>query len=333
MSEFPKDFLWGGAIAANQAEGAWDAGGRGLTKADVITGGSRNEERKITYIDKDGNPGFLENKRGSIPDGATHAVLDGYYYPSHEAIDFYHHYKEDIAMLAEMGFKVFRLSISWTRIFPNGDEETPNQEGLDFYRKVFEECQRHGIEPLVTLSHFDTPIHLEEKYDGWSNRKMIEFYERFAEACFTAYKGLVKYWITFNEVNHPLMIAGLFKENDSDEFYQGVYQQLHHQFVASARAVQKAHAIDADNMMGCMVAGIVFYPGTPDPEDVLEDQYMWENIIYYSGDVQARGEYPSYSKRLWDNYNVKLEITEQDRIDLKAGRYNCIHSLTTCLQL
>ncbi|UJF15967.1 family 1 glycosylhydrolase [Jeotgalibaca sp. MA1X17-3] len=319
MNEFPNGFLWGGATAANQCEGAWNIGGRGLTKADVITGGSKSEERKITYIDKDGNPGVLANKRSSIPKGATHAVLDGYYYPSHESVDFYHRYKEDIALLAEMGFKVFRLSISWTRIFPNGDEETANKEGLDFYHKVFEECKKYGIEPLVTLSHFDTPIYLEENYGGWNNRKLITLYERYAETCFKEYKGLVKYWITFNEINHPLMIAELFKENKSKDVYQSVYQQLHHKFVASARAVKKAHAIDIENTVGCMISGITFYPGTPDPDDILLNQYKWENIIYYCGDVQCRGEYPSFAKRLWDLHHVQLEITEQDKKDLKEG--------------
>ncbi|MDN6161296.1 MAG: family 1 glycosylhydrolase [Atopostipes sp.] len=320
MSKFPKDFLWGGAIAANQAEGAWDVDGRGLTKADVITAGSKNEERKISYIDKEGKPGLLKNKRETIPEGATHAVLEGYHYPSHDGIDFYHRYKEDIALFAEMGFKIFRLSIAWTRIFPKGDEEEPNQKGLDFYRKVFEECRKYDIEPLVTLSHFDMPLHLKEEYGGWKNRQMIEFYERFAETCFTEYKGLVNYWIPFNEINHPLMIAELFKENETKDHYQEVYQKLHHQFVASARAVKKAHHIDSENMMASMLAGVVFYPGTADPEDILLNEYNWQNIIYYAGDVQVFGEYPSYAKRLWDQHDVELEITEADLKDLKEGR-------------
>lgn len=219
-----------------------------------------------------------------------------------------------------MGFKVFRLSIAWTRIFPKGDEKKANQEGLDFYRKVFEECHRHGIEPLVTLSHFDTPLHLEEEYGAWGNRKMIDFYERFAETCFREYKGLVKRWITFNEVNHPLMIAELFKDKDAGADYQKVYQELHHQFVASARAVKKAHAIDPENKMACMLAGVVFYPGTADPEDILLNEYNWQNIIYYAGDVQVFGQYPSYAKRLWDKHGVELDIRPEDLADLSEGR-------------
>lgn len=317
--KFPDGFLWGGAVAANQCEGAWNVDGRGLTKADVTTGGSKKKERKITYLDQDGQPGELQNKRCALPKGAKYAVLEDHYYPSHEGIDFYHRYKDDIALFAEMGFKVFRLSISWTRLFPNGDEEVANEKGVEFYRNVFEECQKYGIEPLVTLSHFDTPLYLEEQYGGWNNRKMIEFYERFTTTCFQAYKGLVKYWITFNEINHPLMIAELFQDDNSSEKYQAIYQQLHYQFVASARAVRNAHKIDPENQVGCMICGITFYPGTPDPSDILSNRYKWEKIIYYCGDVQCRGEYPSYAKRLWDEHNVELEITEQDKTDLKEG--------------
>ncbi|WKD59612.1 family 1 glycosylhydrolase [Corynebacterium caspium] len=319
MSAFPPNFLWGGAISANQAEGAYDVDGRGLTKADVITGGARTVERKITYIDSSGQPGELRNKRADIPPGATHAVLPGYYYPSHEAIDFYHRYQEDIALFGKLGFKTFRLSISWSRIFPNGDETVPNAAGLEFYRKVFQECHKYGIEPLVTLSHFDTPLYLEEKYGGWNNRQMIDFYIHFAKTCFQEYRGLVKYWISFNEINHPLMIAELFREENEKAQFQAIYQQLHYQFVASARAVQLAHQIDPENTVGCMVAGVTFYPGTPDPEDILHNRYMWENIIYYCGDVQCRGKYPSYAKRLWDKYEVQLDISAKDLEDLAAG--------------
>ncbi len=195
-----KGFLWGGAIAANQAEGAWNVDGRGPAMTDVTTGGSVNEPRYVTFIDKDGKPGKVPGfGHGSkIPEGAKYAVLEDELYPNHDAIDFYHHYKEDIALFAEMGFKIFRMSISWSRIYPNGDETTPNQKGIEFYRNVFKECKKYGIEPLVSIWHFDTPLYLEENYGGWNNRKLIDFYERFARTCFEEFKGLVKYWLTFN---------------------------------------------------------------------------------------------------------------------------------------
>lgn len=319
MSKFPKEFLWGGATAANQCEGAWNVDGRGPALTDVTTGGSVKEPRMITYIDKDGKPGAYNRMGGSLPEGAKHAVLDGYYYPNHDGIDFYHHYKEDIALFAEMGFKTFRMSISWSRLYPNGDEEIPNQKGIEFYRNVFEELRKYDIEPLVTISHFDTPLYLEDNYGGWTNRKLIEFYDRFAETCFREYKGLVKYWLTFNEINNVIMFLSMFGNKGSDKMYQDGYQKLHYQFVASSHAVKKAHEIDPENKVGCMICGITFYPGSPDPEDILLNRYSWELGIFYCGDVQCKGKYPTFAKRLWAEHNVKLDITEQDLIDLKEG--------------
>ncbi|MBR3839712.1 MAG: family 1 glycosylhydrolase [Erysipelotrichales bacterium] len=319
MSRFPKDFLWGGATAANQCEGAWNVDGRGPALTDVTTGGTVSEPRYITYIDKDGNPGKYSRMGGRLPEGAKYAVLDGYHYPNHEGIDFYHHYKEDIALFAEMGFTTFRMSISWSRLFPNGDEETPNQKGIEFYRDVFKELRKHNIEPLVTIWHFDTPLYLEEHYGGWKNRKLIEFYDRFAETCFREFKGLVKYWLTFNEINNTVMFLNMFGNKASDEMYQSGYQQLHHQFVASAHAVKKAHEIDPENIVGCMICGITFYPGTCDPKDILLNRHTWEQGIYYCGDVQCKGKYPTFANRLWAEHNVKLDITEQDLKDLAEG--------------
>ena len=313
---FQKDFLWGGAIAANQAEGAWNKDGRGPAKTDVTTGGSVKEPRYVTFIDQDGNPGKVRNGQ-PIPDGAKYAVLDDYYYPNHDGIDFYHHYKEDIALFAEMGFKMFRLSISWSRLYPHGDEEIPNQKGIEFYRHVFKECQKYGIEPLVTIWHFDTPLYLEEHYGGWNNRKLIDFYERYARTCFTEYKGLVKYWLTFNEINNTIMMLNLFGNQAGSKEHQEGYQQLHYQFVASARAVQIGHEID--NMIGCMICGITFYPGTCDPRDILANRHMWAKSIFYCGDVQCKGKYPTYATRLWKEHEVHLDITNQDLIELKNG--------------
>ena len=292
---FPKGFLWGGATAANQCEGAWNVDGRGPALTDVKTGGSVKSPRLVTYIDKDGNPhAEPENPKG-IPEGAHYAVLDDYLYPNHDGIDFYHHYKEDIALMAEMGFKTFRMSISWSRIYPKGDEEEPNQKGIEFYKNVFKELRKYDIEPLVTIWHFDTPLYLEEHYGGWKNRKLIEFYTRFAKTCFTEFKGLVKYWLTFNEINNTVMFLEMFGQSADDEDYQNAYQHLHYQFVASAKAVQIGHEIDPENKIGCMICGITFYPMTCDPQDILLNRHTWEKGIFYCGDVQCKGKYPTFA--------------------------------------
>ena len=316
---FKKDFFWGGATAANQCEGAWNVDGRGPAKTDVTTNGSHKEPRLVTYIDKDGKPHAVPKNLDKLPEGAHYAVLDDYYYPNHEGIDFYHRYKEDIALFAEMGFKMFRMSISWSRLFPNGDEETPNPKGIEFYRNVFQECRKYNIEPLVTIWHFDTPLYLEEHYGGWTNRKLIGFYERFAKTCFEEYKDLVKYWLTFNEINNTVMFLEMFGNTATDKDYQDAYQKLHYQFVASARAVQIGHEINPENKIGCMICGITFYPGTCDPKDIIYNRHVWEKSIFYCGDVQCKGKYPTYAQRLWNEHNVQLDITEQDLEELKKG--------------
>ena len=316
---FKEGFLWGGATAANQCDGAWIVDGRGPALTDVTTGGSVNSPRYVTFVDKDGKPGKIPAHGGVLPEGAKYAVLEDELYPNHDGIDFYHHYKEDIALFAEMGFKTFRMSISWSRLYPNGDELEPNPKGIEFYRNVFTELKKYNIEPLVTIWHFDTPLYLEEHYGGWKNRELITFYERFAKTCFTEFKGLVKYWLTFNEINNTVMFLDLFGGKASDEAYQNAYQHLHHQFVASARAVKIGHEIDPENQIGCMICGITFYPLTSDPKDILANRHTWEQNIFYCGDVQCKGEYGSYAKRLWKEHNVNLEITEQDVKDLKEG--------------
>ena len=315
---FRKDMYWGGAVAANQCEGAWNIDGRGPALTDVTTGGSRYEPRWVTYIDENGNSGKVKYGN-SIPKGAKYACLPEYYYPNHDGNDFYHRYKEDIALYAEMGFSMFRMSISWSRIFPNGDDETPNQKGLDFYKNVFNELHKYNIEPLVTLWHFDTPLSLEERYGGWTNRKLINLFEKYVKTCFEEYKGLVKYWLTFNEINNIIAEVPML-DDPSDEKYQNAYTILHNQFVASARAVKIAHQVDENNHVGCMLCGMCFYPGTTDPQDVLLNRYQWERDVFYCGDVQCKGKYPTYAQRLWNEHNVKLEITEQDLIDLKEGK-------------
>lgn len=315
---FPNNFYWGGATAANQYEGGWNEGGRGTAKTDVTTAGTATSPRYVTYRMEDGTTGAKSQFEGGIPQGAKGAVLDGYYYPNHEAVDFYHRYKEDIALFAEMGFKMFRMSISWSRIFPNGNEETPNEAGLQFYRDVFEELKTYGIEPLVTISHYDTPLYLEEECGGWNHRKMITYFDRFTETIFKEYKGLVKYWLTFNEINCLIMMKEWI-ENLPQEAIQSSYQQLHHQFIASARAVQRAHRIDPSYQVGCMIAGTCKYPLTCDPKDVLVTQKKMQDGFYYCGDVMVRGAYPSYAKRLWKEDGVVVDCTTQDEEELRQG--------------
>jgi len=315
---FKDNFFWGGATAANQCEGAWDVDGRGMAETDVTTGGTAHSPRMITYIDKDGNPGACPMFDG-LPDGAHYAVLDGYKYPNHNAIDFYHTYKEDIKLFAEMGFKMFRMSIAWPRIYPNGIEEKPNQAGLDFYRNVFEELRKYNIEPLVTIWHFDTPLYIEEKLGGWSNREVIKLFDKYAETVLREYKGLVKYWLTFNEINNTVNFFEFKKASKEDKEWAKVYQHLHNQFVASAHTVKKAHEIDPENKVGCMICGTLSYPLTCDPKDVFFNQKRTQMGVYYCGDVQCRGEYPYYAKDLWRQHNVELDITDQDLIDLKEG--------------
>ncbi|WP_264404661.1 6-phospho-beta-glucosidase [Vibrio owensii] len=299
-SVFPENFLWGGAIAANQSEGGYREGGKGLTTVDMIPYGENRMPIKLGLVD-------------------SVELSEEEFYPSHQAIDFYHRYKEDIALLAEMGFKTFRMSIAWSRIFPKGDEREPNQAGIDFYRSVFEECHKYGIEPLVTLCHFDVPMHLVNEYGSWRNRKMIGFFERYARTCFEAFDGLVKYWLTFNEINillhSPFSGAGLlFQEGENRD--QVKYQAAHHELVASALVTKIAHEINPENQVGCMLAGGNFYPYSCKPEDVFTAmQKDRENLFFI--DVQSRGYYPSYAQKVFDEKGVKLEILEEDYDTLK----------------
>ncbi|WP_373192890.1 6-phospho-beta-glucosidase [Enterococcus sp. RIT-PI-f] len=298
---FPENFLWGGATAANQCEGGFDQGGRGLANVDVIPTG---KERRAV----------ITGKREML------AFEEGYFYPVKEAIDMYHHFKEDIALFAEMGFKTYRLSIAWSRIFPKGDEETPNEEGLRFYEELFLECRKYQIEPLVTITHFDCPIHLIKEYGGWRNRKMIAFYENLCRAIFTRYKGLVKYWLTFNEINMilhaPFLGAGLtFAEGENEE--QIKYQAAHHELVASALATKIAHEIDPENKVGCMLAAASYYPYNCNPKDVWESKKS-DRGNYFFIDVQSRGEYPNYGLKMLAEKGITLERTAEDTALLKA---------------
>ena len=304
---FRKDFLWGGATAANQFEGAWNIDGKGPSCADMCTGGSHTRSKRI-----------------------TREIEEGTFYPSHEAIDFYHRYKEDIALFAEMGFKVFRFSIGWSRIFPNGDDAMPNEAGLQFYDNVINECLRYGIEPLITISHYEVPFALCKKYNGWASREMIDIFTKYCEVIFKRYKGRVKYWLTFNEINSATMPMGGFLSqgilnegttdfNNQVDIPQLRFQGLHHQFVASAKAVQLAHEIDENYQVGCMILYATTYPYTCKPDDVIEAQKKNRIMNYFCGDVQVRGEYPTYMNRYFKENNIEIKVEDGDEEILKNG--------------
>lgn len=304
---FPKNFLWGGATAANQCEGAWDVDGRGVSSVDVVPFG----------------PDRMPVARGQM----KHLDCDSeHFYPSHNAIDFYHHYKEDIALFAEMGYKVYRLSVAWTRILPDGDDEVPNAAGVAFYRSVFEECRKYGIEPLVTIDHFDTPVALIKKYGGWKDRRMIDAYLKYCTVLFTEYKDLVKYWITFNEINMllhlPFMGAGIvFEEGENKD--QIEYQAAHYELVASARAVKLGHAINPDFMIGAMLAAGQYYPYTCNPDDI-EEAMERDRDNYFFIDVQARGAYPKWALKCMERAGITLDCTPEDLAVLKEGTVDYI---------
>lgn len=300
--KMPDNFLWGGATAANQCEGAYREGGRGLSSVDVIPFG----------------PDRMPVARGQMK---MLACDSEHSYPAHEAIDMYHHFKEDIALFAQMGFKCYRLSVSWTRIFPNGDDETPNEAGIRFYNDLFDECLRNRIEPLVTICHFDTPVALIKKYGGWKDRRMVDAYLRYCEVLFRQYGKKVKYWITFNEINMllhmPFMGAGIvFEEGENPE--QVKYQAAHHELLASAKAVKLAHEIIPDAKVGCMLAAGQFYPYTCAPADVYKAMEH-DRDNYFFIDVQARGTYPVWAVKRMEKAGVRIQTEAGDEDILKAG--------------
>ena len=321
---FPKGFLWGGATAANQFEGGWLEDGKGASVPDHIRGGTVSTPR---LWDKE--------------------IDENIYYPSHEATDFYHHYKEDIALYGEMGFKCYRMSINWARIYPTGMEETPNQKGLDFYHNVFAECKKYNIEPLVTISHYELPWGLSEKYNGWAGREVIDCYVRYAKTLFTEFKDEVTLWLTFNEINigansfGRIMSLGMqgddhapmFKMNETDEEKSERFTALHHQFVASALAVQAGHEINPDNKIGCMIAGSMTYPFTCNPLDVKDAQNKMNMSNWFCGDVQVRGHYPYYAKRFFKDNNIVVKMEEGDEDILKKGTvdfYSFSYYMSSC---
>ncbi|MBM6452438.1 6-phospho-beta-glucosidase [Lacticaseibacillus paracasei] len=308
MTAFPKGFLWGGAVAAHQFEGGWQAGCKGVSIADVMTAGDNETKRRIT-------------------DG----VQSGENYPNHDAIDYYHRYHEDDQLFADLGLNCFRTSIAWTRIFPNGDEEQPNEAGLKFYDDVFDDLLSHQIEPVITLSHFEMPYHLVKKYGGWRSRKVIDFFVKFATVVFDRYKDKVKYWMTFNEINNQVGMmnewslftnSGLLIKPDEDK-EAVMFQAAHYEAVASALAVQIGHRINPDFQIGCMVAMGPVYPATPNPNDVFKAERTMQTN-YYLADVQVKGKYPAFLDRYFDRHAFNLDITLEDRDVLLAGKVDYI---------
>lgn len=294
---FPKEFLWGGAIAANQAEGAYNEDGKGLSVADVLPVGKDRFKNVSLEIQEDT------------------------FYPSHKAIDFYHTYKEDLRELSELGMKCFRTSIAWSRIFPNGDEAEPNEKGLQFYDNLFDELLKYNMEPVVTISHFETPLNLIKKYGGWKNRKLIEFYTTYCNVIFDRYKDKVKYWMTFNEINHahtlPLIAAGIEVKEDANKL-NDIYQASHNMLVASAKASIMGHDINKKFKIGCMLSLSPIYPATCKPEDVFESYELRRRSLFYS-DIQLLGEYPAYFKRIAKENNISIDMEPEDEDILKKG--------------
>ena len=304
----PKDFLWGGALAAHQFEGGVLDTTKGLSVADVMTGGNVSTPRVIT-------------------DG----VKEGLYYPNHIGIDFYHHYKEDIKLFAEMGFKCFRTSIAWTRIFPLGDEEQPDEEGLQFYDDVFDELLKYGIEPVITLSHFEMPYHLAKEYGGFMNRKTVDFFVKFAEVCFKRYKNKVKYWMTFNEINNQMnFVNDIYGWTNSGAHFgnydnpeEAMYQCAHHTLVASAKAVKIGKEINPDFLIGNMISMVPFYPYSCSPKDQLLAQQLMHDRFFFS-DVQCRGHYPAYALKMFERKRFNINITDEDKKALSEGTVDYI---------
>ncbi|MCY7469208.1 6-phospho-beta-glucosidase BglA [Bacillus safensis] len=304
MMTLPKEFLWGGALAAHQFEGGWNEAGKGPSVVDVMTAGAHGVPRQI-----------------------TETVEEDKFYPNHEAIDFYHRYKEDIALFAEMGLKCLRTSIGWSRIFPKGDEAEPNEAGLQFYDDVFDELLKHGIEPVITLSHFEMPLHLAREYGGFRSRKVAEYFAKFAEVCFNRYKDKVTYWMTFNEinnkmdVNNPLFLwtnSGVsVKEGQNAK--EVMYQAGHHELLASAWAVAKGKEINPAFQIGAMVSHVPIYPYSSNPEDVmLAEEYMRQR--YFFPDVQVRGYYPSYALKEFEREGYHIPFEEGDEESLRKGK-------------
>ena len=303
MNALPKDFLWGGAVAAHQFEGGWNAGGKGPSVVDVLTAGAHGVSRRV-----------------------TEAIDPTEYYPNHEAIDFYNRFPEDVALFGELGLKCFRTSIQWTRIFPRGDEEEPNEEGLAFYDAVFDSLLSQGIQPVVTLSHFELPLHLARAYGGFRNRALVDLFARFARVCFERFHTKVRYWMTFNEINNQMDTNNsLFLWTNSgvtlteqDRAREVLFQVAHHELLASALAVRIGHEISPDLQIGCMISHVPVYPFSCDPEDVMAAQVANRDRFFFS-DVHVRGHYPAYALKEIEREGYNVGWQPGDEEILAAG--------------
>lgn len=306
--KFPENFLWGGAVAAHQIEGAYNEDGRGLSIADVMTAGANGTEREIT-------------------DG----IKSGKYYPNHEAIDFYHRYKSDIQLFRQLGLKAFRTSISWSRIFPNGDDEQPNEAGLKFYDDLFDQLLANGIEPVITLSHFEIPYHLYEKYGGFRNKKLIDFFVKYAEVVMKRYKNKVKYWMTFNEINNqaddqnPLHVwtNSAMKISSVEDKEEVVFQAALNELIASAKVVKLGHAINPDFQIGCMMAYVPVYAYSCNPLDAMAALKVMERRYFFS-DVHVRGHIPRYALNNWKRKGFRIDYSEEELKALAEGTVDYI---------
>lgn len=325
--KFPENFLWGGATAANQIEGAWNEDGKGMTIEDCLPYrevGVADFTKQFAFSSKD-----LEEALAAGPEAN---------YPKRRGIDFYHHYKEDIKMFAEMGYKIFRMSICWSRIFTDPRDEKPNEAGIAFYEDMFRECKKYGIEPLVTLSHYDPPVALVTDYRGWYSREVIDLFEKYARVCFERFGKYVKYWLTFNEVDamlrHPVTSGGLVEDRFTDmPFEQAIYQAMHHQMIASAKAVKIGHEILPEARIGCMMTKLCFYPFTCRPEDNLANQQRMRGIYRYV-DIQVFGEYPKYLKKEIENKGYTIQTEPEDAKILKEGCVDFVsfsYYMTSCM--
>ena len=317
----PEKFLWGGSISAAQAEGAWDEGGKSPVQIDYADAGSAKRPRFVYYRNADGSRGTTF-QFSHIPEGARYELFEEVHYTNHIGSDFYHTYKDDIALFAQMGLTSFNTTISWARLYPHGVAGGLNMEGVKFYRDLFTELRKNNIEPVITLYKYDEPVYFEETYGGWQNRKMIDEFVTFAQTCFKEYGDLVHRWLTFNEIN--VLLQAVCYPQVSSQQAEELYLSVHNQMVAAARCVKAAHAIDPAMQVGCMIAGCSVYPLTSDPKDVMAAYSYFQEEFCYCADTMVRGEYPSFAPRIWRQYGVEMTISEEDRRDLLEGQSDFI---------